>query len=256
MWQGNLIIQKHQVAVKLYAAVSDRHTHFHLLHRPDRARVQQRMVDVETGEPVSADETRKAYEIEAGVYVVLSSEELEEIVPKASRDIRIDRFVPELAIEPQSFDRPYFLGPTGDSHADYFALAEAIQSKKSAGVATWVMRNHSYVGAVIAQQGYLMLITLRHAGEVIPVTELDPPKGRPLASQERELADQLIEALSGDFQSEAYHDEYQERVRELIDAKQAGKKLKPKRVPRRPRQESLVDSLRASLKGAKTRRSA
>ena len=69
-----------------------------------------------------------------------------------------------------------------------------------------------------------MMITLRHADEVIPVRQLDPPQGGTLEPKERELAGKLIEALSGQFDPEAYRDEYQERIRELIDAKRAGKK--------------------------------
>ena len=42
IWQGNLLLQKHEIAVKLYAAVSDRQVHFHLLHKRDRTRLQQR----------------------------------------------------------------------------------------------------------------------------------------------------------------------------------------------------------------------
>ena len=118
------------------------------------------------------------------------------------------------------------------------------------------MRKHSYVGALIVQQGYLMLITLRHAEEVIPVSQLDPPQGRPLEPKERDLAEKLIEALSGQFQPEAYRDQYQDRIRELIDAKRAGKKVEPKRVPRRRQEGSLADSLRASLKGVSASRSA
>ena len=59
-----------------------------------------------------------------------------------------------------------------------FALAQALERKKKAGVATWVMRKHSYVGALLPHAGYLMLITLRHTEEVIPVSRLDPPDGR------------------------------------------------------------------------------
>ena len=110
------------------------------------------------------------------------------------------------------------------------------------------MRKHSYVGALIAQQGYLMMITLRHADEVIPVSQLDPPQGRALEPKERDLAGKLIEALSGQFNPEAYHDEYQERIRKLIDAKRSGKKLKKKRVQRRRSEGTLADSLQSSLK--------
>jgi DNA end-binding protein Ku len=250
IWQGQLSFRKHEIPVKLYAAVVDRQIHFHLLHKRDRTRLQQRMVDSETQEPVTADQTRKAFLAEPGVYVAVTTEEIQRTVPEPSRELRITRFVPAHAIDPELYDRPYYLGPGEESDTEYFALAQAMKKKKAAGLASWVMRKHSYVGALISQSGYLMLITLRHAEEVIPVTELDPPQGRPLDAKEKELAKKLIETLSATFNVEAYHDEYQKRVRELIDAKRAGKKLKPRRAAPRRRQGSLAESLRASLKGA------
>ncbi len=109
------------------------------------------------------------------------------------------------------------------------------------------MRKHSYAGALLARQGYLMIIALRHAEEVIPISQLEPPEGRPLMPKERDMARALISALSGKFELERYSDAYEERIRELIAAKQAGKKIKPKRVQRRRPEESLEASLRASL---------
>ena len=93
-----------------------------------------------------------------------------------------------------------------------------------------------------------MLITLRHATEVIPIRELDPPQGAALEPKERELAAKLIEALCGHFNPDAYHDEYLGRVHELIEAKRIGKKVKRRHVPRPRSQGSLADSLRSSLK--------
>ena len=63
--------------------------------------------------------------------------------------------MPIAAIEPQLFDRPYFLWPTGDSAADYFALAQALDRKSRAGIAHWVMRKHDYVGALTVTHGIL-----------------------------------------------------------------------------------------------------
>ncbi len=166
------------------------------------------------------------------------------------REVEVSRFVPMGAIEPQFFDRPYYLGPGDNAVVDYFALAQALEKKKCAGIVSWTMRKHSYVGALIVERGYLMTITLRFAEEVIPVRQLDPPQGRALNPKERELAVKLVDTLSGRFDPEAYHDEYQERVRKLIDAKRAGKKVTHKRAKRRPEAGSLADSLRSSLKAA------
>jgi DNA end-binding protein Ku len=255
IWQGKLVIQKHEIAVKLYSAVVDRQIHFHLLHEHDRTRVQQRMVDAATEKPVPLNETRKAFEAAPGLFIAITSDELDRSVPEPSRDVRISRFVPAQVIEPQLFDRPYYLGPADDSETDYFALAQALAAKKRAGIASWVMRKHSYVGALLGHQGYLMLNTLRHAGEVIPITQLQPPQGRAFDPKEKNLAEKLVEALSGPFKAEAYHDEFQERIGQLIAAKRAGKKLKPKRAPRRRREGSLAESLQASLKGVSAGRS-
>ncbi len=253
IWTGNLVVQKHEIGVKLYSAVMDRQIHFHLLHKSDRTRVQQQMVDAETEKPVALADAQKAFEAGSGVYVAVTSEEIERSIPEPSREVRVDRFVPTGAVDAQLLDRPYYLGPTDDSAPDYFALAQALDGKKRSGIASWVMRKHAYVGALVAQQGYLMLITLRHAGEVIPISELEPPQGRGLEPKEREMAAKLVEALSGRFQPTAYHDEYQARVHELIEAKRTGKKVKPKRAPRRRREGSLAASLQASLKSVGAR---
>jgi DNA end-binding protein Ku len=250
IWQGMLKIQKHEIAVKLYSAVVDRQIHFHLLHKHDRTRVEQHMVDTDTQATVPLSEARKAFEAEPGLYVEVTHEEIERTLPKPARKITVSRCVRTDAINPQFFDHPYFLGPGDDSITAYFALAQALERKKSAGVCLWTMRKHSYVGALIHKQGYLMLITLRHNDEVIPVSELAPPQGRVLEPKEKELAGKLIETLSGQFDPSAYHDGYQERIRELIDAKRTGKKIKRKRMPRRRSEGTLADSLQASLKSA------
>jgi DNA end-binding protein Ku len=250
IWQGTLKIQKNEIAVKFYSAVVDRQIHFHLLHKRDRDRVEQHMVDTETGETVPLAEARKAFEAEPGLYVEVTPEEIERTVPKPTREVRVSRCVRTDAIDPQLFDRPYLLGPGDGSITAYFALAQALERKKAAGVCLWTMRKHSYVGALIHQQGYLMMITLRHADQVIPVSQLDPPGGRALEPQEKELAGKLIETLAGPFEPSAYHDQYQEQIRELIDAKRTGKKIKRKPMRRRQSEGTLADSLQASLKRA------
>ena len=94
IWQGTLIVQKHKLDVKLYSAVVDRQTHFHLLHKRDRTRVEQRMVDAQTDQPVPPDETRKAFEYRPGEYIVVTPEDIERSAPEASRVIRLSRCVP------------------------------------------------------------------------------------------------------------------------------------------------------------------
>ena len=55
----------------------------------------------------------------------------------------------------------------------------------------------------------------------------DLPDSKELKASERELkmAQQLIESLSSDFEPERYHDEYREKVLELIEMKASGQEI-------------------------------
>ena len=252
IWKGVIRFDAVEVPVKLYAAVEDRNVQFRLLDEESRAPVRQRMVNPATGDEVPFTETKKGYEAERGTFVVLEDEELEELRPEPSRDIEITRFVPPAEIDHRWYERPYYLGPDAASEQgaerDYFALAEALARKDREGVARWTMRQKEYVGALRPEGDYLMLVTLRHAGEVIPASALEAPGGRALAAEEVEMAEKLLSALEDDFDPSRYQDDYRGRVLELIAAMAKGRKLAaPAAAPPKAEPESLAKALEASL---------
>jgi DNA end-binding protein Ku len=252
MWKGRIRFGDVDVPVKLYSAVkSTGGVHFRLLHEKDLVPVKQQMVNPATGDVVAYEDVRRAYPTEDGRLVMLDEEELAELEPEASRDIEITRFVDPAVITHQWYDRPYYLGPD-DSDADYFALAEALRSQQKEGVARWVMRNKEYVGALRLEDEHLMLMTLRHAGEVVPASALKAPGGRELDKREIQMAKQLVSALEGDLDLESYRDEYRERVLELVEAKASGKVLKfPKAPATKKKEDSLSAMLEKSLEAAR-----
>jgi DNA end-binding protein Ku len=249
IWKAHLRFGPVDVPVRLYSAVQDRTVHFHLLDAKRHEPVRQHMVDPGTGRVVPSGEIRRAFASDDGELVMLGDEELERIEPEASRDIDLIRFVPPGEVTHPWYDRPYWLGPDEDD-AGYFSLAEALRKTKMEGVARWVMRKKDYVGALRVEGDYLMLITLRHAGEVVPASALSPPAGRELAGREVAMARQLVQAMEDDFDLAAYHDEYRERVLELVQAKAAGKVVKFPRAPRKRGDQSLEDVLQASVRQA------
>ena len=252
IWKGVIHIGSLEVPVKLYSAVTDRTVHFRLLHKTDKQPVKQKLVSSGSGDVVDYGEVRKAYPLTRGRMVALEKEELEELEPKDSRDIEITRFVNPDTIDPRMYERAYYLGPDGNQKA-YFAAAAALERKGKEGIARWTMRKKDYIGALVAEDGYLMLITLRHADEIIVADALKPPGGRPLQKREIEMATQLITALHGEFDPSQYRDEYRARVMELVEAKAAGggrQKLKVFR-PRMVKEDKITDALAASLAAAK-----
>ncbi len=257
IWKGVVHIGTVRLPVKLYSAVQDRTVHFRLLHKSDKQPVKQQLVSSEGGEQVDYKEVRKAYPLTRGRMVVLDPEELEKLEPEDSRDIEITRFVDPADVDPRWYDRPYYLGPDGNTKA-YFAAAEALAKKGREGIARWVMRDREYVGALHAEDGYLMLIVLRTADQIIAADALKAPPGRPLQKRELDMAEQLLEALHGAFDPSEYRDEYRARVMDLIETKAKGGKAKVKKFRPRPakKDDQIADVLEASLAGLGKRKRA
>ena len=251
-WKGVIELGKQKVPVKLYSAVEDTAVHFHLLHEADGTRVEQRLVNPNTGEPLDKDTIVKGFQLEPGKFVLLKANELKSLAPEASRAIEVASVVSNSAIAPAWFERPYLLGPDGDAEA-YLALARALGSRQRQAVVHWVMRGRGYSGALRAQGDRLILIALRSREEVIEAPRVQVPKARAPTDKEIALAEQLVSALEGEFDPSQFKNEYRDRVRKYVEQKARGNKprlVKPRE--RKQRAGTLEQILRASVKaGAK-----
>jgi DNA end-binding protein Ku len=255
IWKGELKVNSTKVPVKLYAALKDQAVRFNVLDERTKTRVKQHMINPDSGEEVASEEIQKGFEVEPGTFVLLDEKELASLEPKAAREIEIKHFVPPSAIAPEFYDRPYYLGPDGDTEA-YFALAEALRKKEREGLAHWVMRKQPYVGALRAQDDYLMLFTLRSPEEVLSAKELPRPAGRASDKKELSMAQQLVEMLKGEFNPKDYHDEYRERVRAFVEKKAKGRAPKLRLVKSKRQAASLDKVLSKSIEALKKKRAA
>jgi DNA end-binding protein Ku len=252
IWKGVILFDEVRVSVRLYSAVVDRAIHFHLLHDQDMVRLQQRLVNSRTNQTVTYATARKAAPISNEELVMVDAGELEKLEPADSRDIHVISFVEPTVLSHHWFDRAYLLGPDGDE-TDFRAFTTALTRQMRTGICRWVMRKKRYLGALHVSEGTLMLTTLRHAADVIPVVELNPPSGPQLNPKEQRLAEQLIRALKDTFDPTQYQDGYQERIRALIRAKQKGKTVEVEEYEERPRAGTLESGLRASLRALEAR---
>lgn len=253
IWKGAISFGSVALPVKLYSAVQDTSIHFRLLDTKTKKPVEQHMIDPETGAVVESAEVRRAVQATKTRFVIVEKDELEEVAPEPSRDIEITRFLAPEKITHQWYERPYWLGPDGDARK-YFALVEALKNQGTEGLARWVMRKKEYAGALRVRDDHLMLISLRHAGEVVPASALEAPGGREAGAKELAMARQLIETMYGDFDIAAYRDEYRDRVQDLIEAKAKGRVVRFPRAPRKRTDRSLEDVLAKSIATANKRR--
>ena len=106
-----------------------------------------------------------------------------------------------------------------------------------------------------APRDVLMMETMIFADEVVPPEELDGlPEAKELKASERELkmAQQLIDSLSSEFDPAKYHDEYREKVLELIERKAQGEEIAVQpEAPQPAKVPDLMAALEASLAAVK-----
>ena len=246
IWKGQIKIGTAKIPVKLYSAITDQTVRFHILEDKHRTRVKQHMVTQEGGDEVPGEQIQKGYEVEPGKFVILSEKDLDSLNPEPSREIEISEFISPEKISQQYYERPYYLGPDGDVK-DYFALADALSKRESEGIAHWVMRNKPYFGALRADNGYLLLYTLRPADEVISAAELPKPLGREPSKKEVEMAKHLISLLEGEFKPADYKDEYRKRVTEFVERKAKGHAPRLSSVKSKRKTTSLDSALAKSI---------
>lgn len=247
IWKAIIRCGELQVPVKLYSAIEDRNIRFRVLSRKDLQPVHQAMVNPETGEIVPHAEVRRAYVADNGDRTILQTVELDGLNPEPSRDIDLVAFLPAGQIDHRWYDRPYYLGPDGNSAA-YCAFAEAIEGSDLEGLARWVMRGKAYVGALRLHHGYPVLVSLRHVDEVVAVESLEAPGGAALNPKELAMARQLIGMLAAELDLAAFHDGYRIRVLQLVAVKaKGGRHLKLVKPSVKKPIDDVGNALQASL---------
>ncbi|WP_328862344.1 non-homologous end joining protein Ku [Streptomyces sp. NBC_00306] len=222
IWTGVITFGLVSVPVGLFTAIEDHTVHFHHLQRGTADRIRNKRVNERTGREVASEDIVKGYELTEGEYIVVEPDELDHIAPGRSQTIDISDFVDLADIEPVYFDRTYYVAPRGKEYAKVYGLLRtALAQSDKAGIATFVMRNKQYLTALRAEDRILVLQTLHWADEVRdPGEELpDLPSGRTGKGKELEMANQLIGTLSSPWDPARYADTYQEKVRELVQAK-------------------------------------
>jgi DNA end-binding protein Ku len=226
IWSGSISFGLLNVPVKLYSAVARRSIGLREIRESDGARIRHRRVAEGTEEEVPYEEIIKAFEISKGQYVPLTKDELAALAPEKSRAIEVRDFVDLEEIDPIYFDSPYYLGPAAGAERAYSLLARAMADSGKIAVARFVLRNKEHLAAIRPSDGVLTLTTMRFADEVVPPSELDdvlPEKQPKVDKREIEMAGQLIDSLTRDFDPGAYRDEYREQLLALIERKAEGK---------------------------------
>jgi DNA end-binding protein Ku len=223
IWKGHVTFGLVNVPVVLYSAEQRSDISFRLIDSRNTARIHYERVNEETGEEVPWDKIVKGFEYEQGNYVLLSDEELETASVEMTRTIEIEQFVDLNEIDVRYFDRPYVLVPDKKGEKGYVLLREAIADSGKAGIATVVIRSRQYLAAVMANGDALLLELLRFHQELKDLGDFELPghdlRALKVNKKEIELASQLIDGMTTDWDASKHHDEYRDVLMKLIEKK-------------------------------------
>jgi len=245
-WKGFISFGLITIPVKLYVAARSSRFQLHQLHNKCHTRLRQPLFCPSCNRIVERSEVVKGFEYEKGKYALIEPEEIKKIEPKSSQSMDVLAFVKASQIDPLFFDSSYFLVPEEQGRKAYQLLLTALEDKERVAISKITMHQREYTAFIRPYDHGLALHTMYYANEVHEVPGYGRKEGVKLTAQEVKLAEQLVENLSEDFDIKKYHDEFQERLHALIEAKRKGHETAAE-VPQ-PRRAPVIDMMTALKK--------
>jgi DNA end-binding protein Ku len=249
IWNGTISFGLAHVPVKLYSATESKTVSFREVHLSDGAPIEHRRLCSKEGKEVPYKEVVKGYEISEDEYVVLEKDEVKAAAGSRGKVVEIEDFVPGESIDPDFFEKTYYVGCRDDGEA-YRVFHEALKETGRVGIGRFTFHDREYLAAVRSLDGVLALHTMRFHDELVHPSDLEdvsvPRKGP--TKQESKMAEQLVDSLHEKFDPRDYEDTYREAVLDLIDRKAKGKKIEREEPEPREDTDDLAAALEASLK--------
>ena len=251
IWSGALTFGLVNIPVRLHSAVrAKERVSFRLLRKEDNSPIKYERVATKDNEPVDWKDIVKGYEYSKGKFVVLDDDDFKAAAIESSKTIEILDFVDNDAIDPRYFDTPYYLVPAKGGEKAYALLREAMKDTGKVGIGKITMRSNSlHLAGVKAVDDAIVLELMRFGDELVDLNELTLPSDDQVRPQELQMATQLIDNLSSEFDPSKYTDDYHDNLMKIIHAKMKGKKIE---VPEAEEPEStqvvdLIARLQESL---------
>jgi DNA end-binding protein Ku len=243
IWTGAISFGLVTIPVKLLPAIrADEDVQFHYLHAKDKGRLRTVRQCETCGKEIPWDQTVRGFEYEKGSYVVVAEDELKAMRPEATQAVEIQAFVDRDQIDPMLFDVPYYLEPEKKGRRAYALLREALKKSGKVGIAQVVLRTRAHL-AVLAPNGNGLTVELLHyPHEIIPAKEIDLPAANEKSSAgEMKAAQMLIDAMSKPFDPAEYKDDYEQKLRAMLEARGRGGEAPKRQKAKAPAATNVVD---------------
>jgi DNA end-binding protein Ku len=264
IWKGSISFSLVNIPISLYPATKREELNFRLLRASDLSPINYKRVAEADGKEVPWDQIVKGYEYEKDKYVVLKEEDFRRADIEATQSVEIIEFVKLEEIDPMFFDRPYYLEPQKKGAKAYALLREALSRSGNVGIAKVVIKTRQHLAAVKPVQDVLVLELMHFAEELVKPDSLQIPGHVDIGAKELEMARELVDRMTGEWEPTRYTDDYRHALLELIEKKiELGDKAVPAGRPSKKAATNVVDlasvlqeSLEHATKAGATKRTA
>jgi len=247
VWSGSIILSLISIPIQLYAAARAQRTYLHQIHKECNSRVRQPLFCPTCNRFVDRGEIVKGYEFDEGQYVLMEEKEIKKLAAASSRALEIVAFSKLKEIDPIFFDSSYFCIPEDSGKKAYQVLTKALEDTETVGIGKLSMHQRDYTVFLRPYEQGLLLHTMYFSNEIRELPQFGVLEPVSVKSQELKLTEQLIGQLTEPFKPKQYHNEFQERLRKLIETKQAGKSTEIGSEPKRAPVIDMMTALKKSL---------
>ncbi len=256
IWKGAVSFGLVSIAVKLYSATEEKDIRFHQVHRTDGGRIKYKRTCSIDGEEVTYDDIAKGYDLGGGEMVILTDDDFAELPLSTSHAIDVLEFVPAEQVDPIMYAKTYYLEPEGQASKPYVLLRDALADAERVAIVKVALRQREQLATLRVRDDVLVMNTMLWPDEIRTPDFGFLDEDLSARPQELAMASSLIDSMAGDFDPDAYTDNYRAALQEVIDAKVEGREVvAPEEEDEAPAQAvDLMAALRASVERAKQAR--
>ena len=255
IWKGHIRFSLVTIPIRIYNAVDTEETiRFNQLHKEDNGAVGYEKKCKKCGKALTADEIVKGYQFEPEQYVIVSPEDLAKIKLKSTKVIEIEGFIDAGEVHPSLYESPYFAGPDGLVAAKtYSLLSEALKASGKVGIGKVVLRDREEVVMIGPLEGGIILYKLRQPNEVRKMESVPQIERKEVNKDELKLSMSLVDSMSSTLKDMDLTDHYRDALREMIEAKIAGKEVVVVAEEEKPVVD-IMAALKQSIEQAKAKK--
>ena len=222
IWNGHITFGLISIPVALHSAIeASERVSFRMLHRKDRAPIVYKKFCSKEDKEVPNDEIVKGYELDDDEYTLVEKEDIEKAEKEAggSDDMEVLQFVDFGAVNPLTFDHPYYISPRKGGEKAYGVLRDALLEAKQVGIIRFRLRKKPTLGALLPGPKAIALESLRPFEELRDPSRVGVP-AHTRKSAEVKMARMLIDQMSGEGWDPAEHpNEYRKSLKKLLASK-------------------------------------